>query len=187
MRNTNFIAFDTETTGLRPLPNLCNPNAVPDEILQLSIVGEISGEKILFDEYFRPSERRIEYGWQSAERIHGISPESTLDKLPLSHYSTRVQELFDQADVLIAYNGNFDISFLEAAGIYVDRTKVYDVMRAFTELLRENNVYGSHRNRKLTECAAYFGYNWDQSKNAHNALGDAMATLYCYEKLKACC
>lgn len=75
------------------------------------------------------------------------------------------------------------MKFLFAAGIDY-KLPILDIMRDFADYRGVYDPYhGNNRWFKLTACAKYFNYNWEEDK-AHDSLGDARATLYCYQKLK---
>lgn len=176
-----IICFDTETTGFRPMGD---ETGIRDEILQLSIIGEDENGNVsvLFDEFFRPADELIERGWSAAEAVNGISPASTIERKPISCYKELIQSIIDKADTIVGYNGGFDANFLEAAGICIDREKMFDVMLAFAPIYGDwNEDKQSYKWQKLTRCAEYYNFTWDES--AHNSLGDCKATLYCYHKI----
>ena len=162
------VVFDVETTGL---------DCKNDEILQFSAINE-KGE-ILLNTYIKPKHKT---SWENAESINGISPEMVKNCKTIDELWEDIQKIFLSATELIAYNGSFDISFLENANIYF-RENVYlsDVMLDFTEIYGEwNEYYGNYKWQKLTTCASYYGYEF----KAHDSLEDVRATLYCYNKIK---
>lgn len=165
--NTGIIVFDVETTGLSP---------EYDEIIQISIING-NGEKLL-DEYVRPywsSE------WKEAEAINGITPVVVKDA-PFPHQLIpKVKGIFESADLLIAYNNSFDLSFLKKWGISAEGKKQIDVMQEFAPIYGEwNEYYEDYKWQKLTTCARYYGYEFD----AHDSLEDVKATLFCYKQMQ---
>ena len=165
------IVLDAETTGL---------DAKTDEILQLSILSE-DGE-VLFNNYFRPTKHT---SWPDSEKIHHISYDMVKDGAAISYYKDEIQQILDSADTIVGYNHSFDMSFLEAAGIYSDPKKNYDLMLEFSQLKGDwDKTRNSYKWYKLKECADYFGYDWGTDVS-HDALSDAKATLYCYKKMIA--
>lgn len=160
------IVFDIETTGL----------SAYDEILQISVIdGEGS---VLINSYVKPY---TFLEWKDAERINNISPEMIKDAPYLHELVTDLQRIFYSAKTWIAYNGNFDLSFLKCIGIRPNEdTIIEDVMFDFAEFYGEwNDYFQSFKWQKLGNCASYFGYEF----NAHDSLEDVKATLYCYNKL----
>ena len=167
------IVIDTETTGLD-----CNT----DEILQLSIIDD-SGNT-LFNEYFKPV-KTME--WKAAERVNGITPQMVADCEDIYHHFGEIQQILYDADTIIGYNTEFDLAFLRNCGFELseDTTKV-DVMRDFAPIYGEwNEDWQDYKWQKLTTCAAYYEYDWGNSEKAHNSLGDCLATLFCYTKMKS--
>ena len=59
---------------------------------------------------------------------------------------------------------------------------IVDVMLEFSSYYAEKNQQTKPRRHKLTACADYFGFKW--SGDAHNALHDAQATLFCYQSIR---
>ena len=162
----NLIVFDVETTGL----------TYGDEILQLSIVD--GNGKLLLDQLFKPTHKT---SWFEAQEIHRISPELVKNCPNISDYKKQIQKIVDQAELLVGYNINFDITFLENIGIDFEGKKTIDIMKVFAPVYGEwSEYFGDYKWQKLTTCAAYFGYNYCP----HLALEDVKATLYAYNKLK---
>lgn len=162
------LVFDTETTGLNPME---------DEILQLSIIDE--QENILFNDYLKPSRKTK---WPDAERINHISYMMVKDKMTFQQRSKEIQSIFSSADELIAYNANFDISFLRKYGIILPDVQVYDVMLEFALVYGEwNDNFGDWKWQKLVTAAKYYGY--DYAQHAHDSLEDVKATLFVYNHL----
>lgn len=179
------IVFDTETTGLNP---------EYDEIIQLSIVD--GSGNVLFDEYIKPSRRKK---WPEAQRISGISPEMVKNCKTFRFFRKTIQEIFDSAKTIIAYNIGFDAGFLQSYGIDVYRkvapegkklfddlpeeskTKEWrDVMIDFAEIYGEWSDYKqSFKWQKLSTAAAYYDFKF----SAHNSLEDVKATLFVAKNL----
>lgn len=165
------VIFDIETTGL---------DFNKDEILQFTAIDE-NGD-ILLDTYIKPQNH---LSWKEAERINHIPPKTVKNFNSFSFYKDKIQKIFDEADELIAYNGQFDIKFLKRYGIIIPDIAYYDVMKEFSNYIYEinNRKAGSLKRHKLIDCARYWGFDW-KSNPAHNSLSDTRATLFCYNKLK---
>lgn len=160
------IIFDVETTGLDPYS---------DEILQLSAIDEHG--TVLINTYVKPSRKRK---WPEAQHVNGISPDKVKDAPHFKAIKKSVQAIFDMADLLIAYNAEFDMSFLMVAGIEFNHVPVFDVMLKFAPIYGEwNDYYGDYKWQKLTTCARYYQYYF----RAHDSLEDVKATLHCYNKM----
>lgn len=165
------IVIDTETTGL----------TTEDDILQVSII-DYAGT-VLFNEYIKPTRCKE---WPEAEAIHGISSKMVENCKDFDYYKDKIQVILDFYDVIIGYNVNYDIQMLKSRGIDFSEfaeEDIYDIMPVFAEIYGEwNSYYRNYRWQKLTTCAQHYGYTWEE--DAHNALGDVKATLYCFKKMR---
>lgn len=167
LKGTKIIVFDTETTGVTE----------DDEIIQLSIID--GNGKTLINEYVHPYWKK---DWAAAARVNGITPEMVKDE-PYPHdLIPKVKGIFEAADLLIAYNNQFDLSFLRRWGISDSGKEQYDVMLEFAQEYGEwNEYFGDYKWQKLSTAAFYYGYKF----KAHDSLEDVRATLYVYKKLQA--
>ena len=164
------IILDTETTGLKP---------EIDELLQVSIID--TDGNTLMNVYIRPT-RCTE--WPEAMEINGITPEMVARCPTIDGVRNVLQWILDHADHIIGYNTMFDIGFLAAAGFDVpQQDELIDVMEEFAEIYGELRDDGSYKWQRLTTAAAYYGYQWPI--NAHNSLGDCLATLHVYNCMHA--
>ena len=161
------IIFDTETTGLSDT----------DELLQISIID--NNGTVLMDTMVRPY---FHSSWVEAQRINGISPED-VEKAPYLHeILPELCAIFAKAKVCIGYNVKFDLAYINRAGVSTDHLNIIDVMLEFSSYYAEKNQQTKPRRHKLTACADHFGFKW--SGDAHNALHDAQATLFCYQSIR---
>lgn len=163
-----ILVFDTETTGLIPRD---------DEIIQFSAID--GDGNVLLNEYIRPSRHT---SFPEASEVNGIYYDDLKDKPLFSYYCNQIQNLFDHADTLVTYNGEFDINMLKGEGIRFEKHyKHYDVMKLFAPIYGEyNKKYRSYKWQTLSTCADYYGYEF----RAHDSLEDVRATLYCFNKIK---
>lgn len=157
------VCLDVETTGLDPRT---------DEVLQVALVrgdGEVS-----LSRYVRPEHHS---SWPLAQHTHGISPSMVEGCSPLASLKPEIEGILEDMDLIVGYNVAFDLSFLQTAGISFGNASVFDVMREFAPVAgrwdadRQRYVWVS-----LAYCAAYYGV----PLRAHDALGDAQATLGCF-------
>ena len=155
------IIIDTETTGV---------NAKRDELLQISIISE--EKKVLFNSYIKPQRAKC---WDDAMAVNGISPEMVADAPEITDVRDYIQDIVDSADEVLGYNTVFDIRFLNAAGIMVDKP-IIDAMRLLGK--REDNG----RWWKLEDIAVQMGFDYSKCK-AHNSLTDCFVTLYVYNRI----
>lgn len=162
-----IVVLDTETTGIEAYDN--------DEVLSLSMVD--GSGSVLLDEMYKPSHRKR---WPKAESINGITPAMVADKQPISASKEKIEGILANAKLIVGYNLEFDLGFLEAAGIKVPKRKQFDVMEEFAKVHGEWDV--RHEDWcwfKLGEVADYYGYSFD----AHSSLEDAKATAKCFHEL----
>ena len=150
------IVFDTETTGLNPLGG--------DRIVEIGCVELFNrlptGET--FHVYLNPERDMPE----AAFRVHGLSTEFLADK-PL--FSEIVQDFIDFIGdaALVAHNASFDMGFINAELVRVDRP-VIDSERVIDTL-------------QIARRKHPFGPNSDNSKRTkHGALLDSeiLAEVY---------
>ena len=167
-----MIIIDTETTGLKP---------GIDELLQVSIINE-HGDTLL-DRYIRPTRCKE---WPEAMAINHITPDMVRDCPTIAEIRDKIQTLISEADKIMGYNTYFDLAFLSESGIDVpdsDSGKIIDVMIDFAEVYGDyREDLGGYKWQKLTTAAAYYGYEWPV--NAHNSLGDCLATLHVYNSMQ---
>lgn len=163
---SKIVVFDTETTG-----HNCNS----DEILQFSA---IDGEgNILLNTYIRPY---LHEAWPAAEYINHISQAMVQDAPQLHELIPKIRGIFDSAELLISYNGKFDMGFLECCGVDFTSKEHFDVMLEFAPIFGEwNEHFQDYTWQKLTTCAAYYGFEF----KAHDSLEDCLAVLYCYRAI----
>lgn len=162
-----IIVFDVETTGINP---------EVDEILQLSIID--SCENVLFNSYLKPYFIKQ---WPEAQAVHGIAPDDIVHAPHPHEVADLVRSIFDDADIHIAYNGLFDKQFLKRWNISFSHAQYFDVMYDFAPIYGEyNHYFKNYKWQQLSVCADYYGYKF----NAHDALEDVKATLFCWKKMQ---
>ncbi|MCL2807363.1 MAG: 3'-5' exonuclease [Coriobacteriia bacterium] len=183
---TKYVSLDVETTGLN-LPalvykgkrreqasNLDEPKV--DEVIQLAIIDHT--EEVLFYDSFKPSKRA---SWKAAEAINSISPESVAHKQSFSRRLEEIQSIVNRADILIAFNADFDLQFLHAEGVCLRQKPYICAMEMFAQASSARKRKGGRAEFKsLAACASFFGLS---AEGAHNALVDARTTLSCYKKM----
>ena len=171
LKLTNVFSFDTETTGFAP------PN---DELLQISVVNGNGTE--VFNHYVKPQHNDK---WPFAQKVNHISPKMVKDCPSVKEYVPQLQKIFDNAELLVSYNGRFDVNFLEDAGIKIDENKPHlDVIKSFSEIYgqftdSDKKAFNGYKYQKLTTAADYYGLQID----AHNSIGDCISTLDVAKKI----
>lgn len=163
---SGIVVFDVETTGLTG----------DDEILQISAID--GAGNTLINTYIKPY---LIESWEAAQAIHGITPEMVAAAPEAHELIPKLRGIFNSAELLVSYNGGFDMRFLYDLGINLYNRPHYDVMLEFAPICGEwDSYYGDYKWQKLTKCAAYYGYTF----KAHDSLEDVRATLHCYNAMK---
>jgi DNA polymerase-3 subunit epsilon len=159
LKQLTYVAFDLETTGLRP--------ADGDEVVSIAGVRIVNG-RILTTETF---ERLVNPGRTIPEasiRFHGITDETVRDKPPFAVVLPEFQRFAVDA-VLVAHNAAFDITFLNRAtgsGSLLDQPVV-------DTLLLSAHLYPDEADHSLDAIAARLGLDVVQR---HSAIRDSLLT-----------
>lgn len=169
---SKVIVIDTETTGFK---------AGDDELLQVSIID--GNGKELFNKYVKP-ENKTE--WKGAMMVNHISPEMVANSPSIKELAPEIQKIIDDADMLMSYNGRFDVNFLEAAGINAEGKPHLDVIKPAASITKyppknekDKRVIDGYHYPKLTDVAKEIGFDY----KAHDSLGDTTATLAVAKKI----
>lgn len=157
------VCLDTETTGLDPRS---------DEVLQIALVRG-DGE-VLLSRYVRPEHHS---SWPLAQRTHSISPSMVEDCPLLASLKPKIEKVFEDVDLIVGYNVAFDLLFLQSVGISFGNASVFDVMREFAPVVGR---WDADRQRYAWVPLAYCAKYYRVPLRAHDALGDAQATLGCF-------
>lgn len=171
VRTAPAIVVKTETTGLV---------SGSDEILELVIL-DTEGQE-LFASRFRPLHNEV---WLDAEDVNHIRLEDVQDERAIDVYRNVIQKILSAAKTVIGYNVRFETEMLKGQGFQIPGTCV-DVMESFAAIYDEwDEDYQEYRWQKLTCCADYYKYDWNEVKDVHRAMAYAKATLYCWKKMQA--
>lgn len=173
----NFVAIDTETTGL---------NSTQNEIVEIAAVR--------FRD-FKPVEKFVTLCapkkglTEEASRVNGITAEMVEGKPQFGQVVHSLQA-FIAADNIVGHNLNFDLKFIVRGGfdIYANKQKYYDTLEIAQKTLKrakdkwDKEVQGyitdygrdfDVMNYKLKTLCDYYGITY---LGAHRALADAYAT-----------
>lgn len=152
----NVLVFDVETTGTDPKSS---------RVIELCI-KPLGGAPLTYR--FNPAPDTVS---PQAEKIHGISMDDLKDQPSFAERAAEfLRHHFEDAEVLIGYNVNFDISMMEAefsrAGSPIDlRSKI---------IIDPYKLWLQREPRKLTDAVLAFLAR--TLENAHEAEADVIAT-----------
>lgn len=151
----DFIAVDTETTGIRVSGN---------DIIQLSAVKFIDFQPSeLWTTYIKPRKHIPE----EATRVNGITDEM-VENAPEFYQIIDSFNSFIGDLPLVAHNAPFDMKHLYVNGLdSIENKVVYDTLALSKSVVKEADSY------KLQNICNYIGIYFD---NAHNASSDCLAT-----------
>ncbi len=142
VRNTTFVIFDLETTGLKE---------DRDRVLEIGAV-RVTGDRITARSTWLVNPHiPIPEGVQ---RIHGITPEMVKDAPSFSQVYPRFMHFIGDS-ILMSHNARFDISFLAAeihrCNLPVPDLAVLDTLRLFQHAFPKRRSY-SLKNLTLDLC-----------------------------------
>ncbi len=167
VRKLEFVAFDTETTGLIA----ANERVVEVSGVRFSLDGEIG----TFDELVNPGQPIP----GAAARVHKITDAQVVDAPAIGHVLPRFIE-FAEGAILLAHNAEFDVTFLNQealrCGYKMPRVPVVDTVE-LSRLLRADLP-----NHKLETISKAFGF---PAPTYHRALADSQTLQQCFEHLIA--
>ena len=169
MTRERVLFFDLELTGVYN----------HDEILSISIVDGTG--RIIMDTLVKPAHKRK---WKQTEKIHGITPAMVEDAPMLDALIPRLKELFDAADVIIAYGISTDYSHIKY--IYdteAEREKLHKKARcAANEFVRfQSEHYPDMVHASLSDAMERLDIAWEGV--AHTSIADTIGCAKVWEKL----
>lgn len=157
-----FVVLDFETTGLFE---------DYDDILQVAIIDDKGNA--LMNQLCKPVQVRA---WPEAADINGIYPKN-VDFCPtFEQISGYVQDILGRATKIVAYNTDFEKSFLKGHGVDPKQFKwAKDPMKTAAQYY--NVQKGTNKRAvKLSVIAKMTGYKY----KPHDALEDVQATRHVY-------
>lgn len=169
MHRKKVLFFDLELTGVYH----------HDEILSVSIVDG-TGE-VIMDTLIKPAKKRK---WKQTEKIHGITPDMVADAPSLESLTPRIKEIFDNADILIAYGISTDYSHIkEIYDTEKEKQALHDKARcAANEFVRfQSEHYPDMVHASLSDAMERLEIAWDGV--AHTSIADTIGCAKVWEKL----
>lgn len=169
MKRERVLFFDLELTGVYH----------HDEILSVSITDGTG--RIIMDTLVHPVHKKK---WKQTEKIHGITPDMVTESPTLEELKPRIREIFDNADVLIAYGISTDYSHIKY--IYdteAEREALHKKARcAANEFVRfQSEHYPDEVHASLSDAMERLGIAWDGV--AHTSIADTIGCAKVWEKL----
>lgn len=153
----NVIFFDTETTGLTN----------NDEIVSISVID--GNGKVLLDTLVKPIHH---ISWKEASRINNIYPKDVIYSPTSEQLKPQLLEIFNNADLVIAYNINFDMRYIWNILHIVPNTEC--CMLHFAKLYGEYSYYwDDYKWQTLDTAMDYFNLKW--KGHQHCSLSDTFA------------
>ncbi len=182
------LAIDTETSGLCLWDKQSEDPNQPRLVEVAAVLRHDGRVQNVFNVIIKPE------GWiipDEAAKIHGITTEIALKVGVKLHFvALMLEELVNQADVIICHNVKFDVKMLKITAHHatrphlraaVEATKTYCTMDKMTPVMKIAGPRG-HKWPKLSEAYQYcFGEGFG---GAHRALADVKACLRVYDWLK---
>lgn len=160
-----FVALDTETTGL-------NPNV--DELIEIAAVKYLNdGQKVVFNSFVKPRREVPHY----IEYLTHITPADLKSAPPFSKVLIDLKAFIGDA-VIVGQNTSFDLDFINAKLIELNELPILNQWWDTGELGRIYLPFIS--NHRLGTLCAEFGISLEQ---AHRAIHDAEATGQLFLKL----
>lgn len=153
----SVLIFDVETTGNNP---------AQDQVIELCIQSGFDESRQTIWR-FKPDVRIS----PEAQQVHGISAEMLADCPRFSELAPSIRELFCGAQVLIGYNLEFDVSFIQSEFIRAGQSPLE--LRNF-QLVDPFCIWRKMEPRRLSD--AYKRFVGGEFDGAHSAGADVAAT-----------
>ena len=169
MKREKVLFFDLELTGVYH----------HDEILSVSIVDGTG--KVIMDTLVKPSHKKK---WKQTEKIHGITPAMVEDAPLLTEITPRIKEIFENADILVAYGISTDYSHIkEIYDTEAEKLALHKKARcAANEFVRfQSEHYPDMVHASLSDAMERLEIEWDGV--AHTSIADTIGCAKVWEKL----
>lgn len=158
-----IIYFDTETTGF-----------MPGRIVQLSYIMHTASEVKAKNFFFA-----VSYVEPSAAAVTGLTPEKLYVLSGGRTFFDHADEIYDDfaaADLTVSHNLDFDLRFMNAEFMYLDRIfpvkNGFCTMRGLTDAVGLPRAGGGFKFPKLTELSEHYGiYPYDVTRKTAELFG----------------
>lgn len=176
MESITIAAFDVETTGKNP---------AEDQIVEISILTSSGPDFWTALEAGRTGEsfcRRVRPTVPvspGAQAVHGISDADLVSEAPFDALADEIERLLASADILLGYNVNFDIRFVEQEFVRLERRLDLSSKQVVDPL----RIWHSMEPRKLEN--AYERFVGGEMGGAHAADADNRAVLEVLKGMKS--
>lgn len=166
------VYIDTETTGL-------NPKMLFHEIIEIALIVEINGKrKFSFHSKIKPM--HISRANEKALEINQYNPENWLTAPTFEKVANRIQDIFQDADIVIGHNVKFDVEFVNehfiSLGMRPIRAKQIDTIVTAYEHLVPIGL----QSLRMDEIRRFL--KWE-TKDSHTAMKDVED---CYKLWNTC-
>ena len=164
-----FVAFDCETTGLKPRK---------DRLLSIGAV-RFTADRILVHQSIELMVYQKDVD-EKAVKIHGVLP-STTDNAERSERQAVAQFLaFIGNSALVGHHIRFDVAMIDQALKRMELGKLKNKLHDTNLIFKQQQHYPVEQNISLDELCAHFHL---KAENRHTALGDAYLTALVHQRL----
>ena len=154
-----FIAIDTETTGLKPGGN---------DIIEIAAVRFKDFKAVeVYHSYCKPRKSIP----KAAQDVNHITDDMVMDKPSFQQLVPQLQDFICDS-ILVAHNAPFDVKFLHCGGLDLSNhnTKFYDTLQLSRFKFKADDYDDGPYSYKLSDICDYVGIEADEF---HGALTDA--------------
>ena len=192
-----YLFYDTETTGLIPkgVKELTDILAKYPHIVQLSYILYCDETHTIIEnhDHIIYLSDDIELSEKSVE-IHGISREISQTKgIQLSEALNTFKNVYEQCDVLIAHNMEFDLQMIKVASLRCENYSLLNMMDSKTKYCTMRNSINLCNIEAKNRLGKYKKYPTQTElhvklfdcvpKNLHNSFNDILVCIRCYFKM----
>lgn len=148
------------------------------EMLELSII-RFADKAEIYHSYYRPRRARR---WRTD--IHHITPAMVKDAPRLSKERAAIQRIINEADGIVGFAVNNDLTDLKSSGISIPKGKrIVDVQKWYWLYKGKHEGMDLGTLPGLSKCAQICGLNFSEKTDAHSATNDTMATISILEHI----